>query len=382
MKPCHVHLQSNGDYWLARWADDNGKPRGKSLGLKSGMSRRAAADACRVLADEHARQPSGRNTRRGQTLGEWIAAFAELTPTYSAGTRALYGQTAALLRDYFGAGRRMDKIDRHAAAQWRAKLGGRTFARDAKGENRHTITESTVRKHVRNAKVIFGLAVRHDKIAFNPFDREAASPPAVDKSWAYISLADLDKLMVATPGQPWRSLLALCRLAGLRLGEALRLTWGDVDQASRLLTVVHEGEATTKKRRREVPMVPALQSEMLTALEKTADGEARVCPISESNLRRIMLGTIKRAGIDPWGKPFHTLRKNCESDWLAEHPVMAVCDWLGHNPAVAAKHYYRASADVIGKVTGKSATGNEVATIKNQIAELKTKLDKSQNVKT
>jgi len=209
--------------------------------------------------------------------------------------------------------------------------------------------------------------------AINPFDREVGATPAVDKSWAYITMADLAKLMDATPSRPWRSLLALCRLAGLRLGEALRLTWADVDHEKNILTVRHEGQQDTKHRARTVPMVPQLQTEMAKALEKAEDGETRVCPLHLVNLHRNMRIIVKRAGLDRWKKQFHTLRKNCESDWLAKYPVMAVCDWLGHDPAVAARHYHQVGADLVAKITGASPA-EDVESLKKRIAELENKL--------
>ena len=47
---------------------------------------------------------------------------------------------------------------------------------------------------------------------------DAAEP---DKDWKYVSLEKLDKLLDACPNIGWKMLIALCRLAGLRRGEAL-----------------------------------------------------------------------------------------------------------------------------------------------------------------
>jgi integrase len=240
------------------------------------------------------------------------------------------------------------------------------------------ITTEVADTGIRNAKVLFGLAVENDRLALNPFDRQVGATPAVDKGWHYLKLDALGTLLDACPTQQWRSLFATLRLAGLRLGEALRMTWLDVDQDRCIITVAHEGEATTKKRRREVPMVPKLQAELAQAYTKAAPGQLGPCPLRYINLHRDAAVILKRAGLEPWSKLFHTLRKNCESDWLAEHPVMAVCEWLGHDPTIAAKHYHQVGADTLAKVTGKLSIENEVDALRRKLAEAEAKIQELQ----
>jgi integrase len=50
---------------------------------------------------------------------------------------------------------------------------------------------------------------------------------------------------------------------------------------------------------------------------------------------------LRLAKID-YAKPFHTLRKCRESEWMAKYPVPTVAEWLGHDPTVALVHYTRA----------------------------------------
>ena len=43
--------------------------------------------------------------------------------------------------------------------------------------------------------------------------------------------------------------------------------------------------------------------------------------------------------MEPWPKLFHALRASCETDLAAEHPIGAVCKWIGNTRAIAARHY-------------------------------------------
>ncbi len=146
--------------------------------------------------------------------------------------------------------------------------------------------------------------------------------------------ADLSRLWGA-----WKTLLGLCRLAGLRQGEALALRWDSVDWDRGRLTVW----ATKTKRQRLVPIVPELLPLLQTAAEgAAAEANLIIEGLVMQNLWRDFRVICKRAGIEPYAKWCHTLRKNRESDWMAVgFPFHVVVDWMGHSDEVARQHYLR-----------------------------------------
>ena len=142
-------------------------------------------------------------------------------------------------------------------------------------------------------------------------------------------------------------LLALCRLAGLRQGEALRLRWPHVDLQARRLLVENPGRyRTSKKRRREVPIDPELYVLLRQAgWQAYAEGDGHVVQgVYADNMWRDFRVIARRAGLDPWARWRHTLRKNCETDWAGRFPIHVVAEWLGNSPEVAMRHYLRAEA--------------------------------------
>ena len=48
---------------------------------------------------------------------------------------------------------------------------------------------------------------------------------------------------------------------------------------------------------------------------------------------------IKRAGIEPWSKPFTNLRNTCETELNEQFPSHVVANWLGHSVKIATNHY-------------------------------------------
>lgn len=343
-----VHLCSNGAYWQYWFWDSSGRKVIKSLGSKADWPKRSALAECNRLAAELATSPGKRDVRESPTLGPWLDRYAQLRTDLAENTADLHRQTAALLREHFGADVRIDRIKRDDAAGFVAWL-----SRRKKPRGEELVTESTVRKHVTISKVIFGHAVRLDLVPFNPFDREKSSAPKVDKDWRYVTVEETDRILETCPSDGWRVLTGLCRFAGLRLGEALRLDWPEVDWDDRSLTVKTErGHETTKQRRRVVPITPKLHAILLAAFEAAPPGARSVVGIGGDNHRRDFAVIARRAGLTPWGKPFHTLRKNCETDWLAKFPVMDVCDWLGHDPTVAREHYHQTRRDTFQAAAG------------------------------
>lgn len=351
MNTLGVRLDSNGKYWQATWTSSTGKRQRKSLGAKAKLSRREALGLCRELAAQHIVKPGSKDAARAPSLGAWLERHDTLTSELAETTRALYTTTGQYLREFFGEGCRLDRINRASAADFRLWLGKlKTPQRPDADGNPTPISEATVRTHLARAKQIMERAMREDVLTVNPFDREVTKCPPMEHDWRYVTAEELAKLLEAAPSPAWRRLLALCRLAGLRRSEALALTSDCLDGSKRVLTVKpRRGKRTTKERTRTVPICPELWAE-LKGLDPAA--AEPVCPISRNNVERALEAIIRRAGLEPWGKPLHTLRKNLVTDWVTKHPVMDVASWLGHDVKVAAEHYHQTRPETIAAVTG------------------------------
>ncbi len=129
-----------------------------------------------------------------------------------------------------------------------------------------------------------------------------------------------------------RLLLATLVFAGLRLGEALRLRWRDIDLAAGRLRVI---DSKTDAGVREVELLPALRKELAIykAMCRSAPGNSRVFATgtggaqNPSNVRnRILAGSVKlanerrdQAGLGPLphGLTPHSLRRTFISLLLA-----------------------------------------------------------------
>lgn len=338
-----VRLKSNGAYWQAWWYDVNGQIETKSLGAKVKVSRRQASSLCRELALQLRSTPA--LTAKSITLTEWLAKYRAGRAGLSQGTQENDRDTCNYLERYFDWDPPISKITRSDAADWRDALARGELSID-NAQHCRTPTETTVRNHVRRARAMFAEAASRDLVTINAFDRLKCTPPKIVKNWQYIGLDDARKLIDACPNHGWKALFALCRLAGLRRSEALDLTWQDISwDRNRILVNARITEETTKKRRREVPVelqhFPTGLTKILEdAFHAAREGAVLVCEgVQMANVDNEGPKMIKRAGLPPYSKPFHTLRKNLETDWRQHYPGYVVCEWLGHDEKVAREHY-------------------------------------------
>lgn len=317
-EPWVVRLASNGDYWQAWWWDDRGVRHRRGVGAKDRINRVSAL----LLVDEiRSELAAGAERRRNPTVASWCEEFLEFnTATWADATLELYTTTVRLLESIGGP----LTITRDDAARWATSL--HDDSRQA----------STVAAHVRRARAIFQAAADRDLIPFNPFDRVTVRVSHRIRPVIEIDEGDVERLIDAAPTPDFGILIALCAIAGLRRGEALRLNWPDVDfPRDRIIVRPKDSRRTTKSDYREVRLEPALAAR-LGSHPVTAE---RVVACSGSSLRRTMIATIERAELVPWPQPFHSLRRWRATTWRDRYPEHVVDSWLGHSLAVARQHY-------------------------------------------
>jgi len=361
---CIVRLNRNGEYWLARWSI-NGRRGGKSLGSTRELSRRSAEALCRQLQAELAVDAA---PGRAPRLSVWCEQYKRLRTNLSSETMKLVDQTTRYLQEYFKLDPPIDRIARVDAAEWRAALHRGELHRAnvypkpdelakpatrARKYRQHVdaarpLSEATVAKHVRTAKRMFreagpdGLRL----IPADPFKPLSGKAPDIDKSWSTVTPVDMTKILAECPNWSWKMLFALCRYAGLRRGECLRLQWQDVIWAENKLIVNARVKRGTKKRTRVCPIEPArLPTGLLALLQEAhaaaAPGSTHVCPgIDKSTTSQHAKRILQRAG-KVYGDPFHTLRRNREMELAAVYPMHVFAEWQGHSPEVAQKYYLR-----------------------------------------
>ena len=190
--------------------------------------------------------------------------------------------------------------------------------------------DGTTGRAVKRAKQFFRTAVRSKLIPSNPFD-DVKPPSMVNESRKqFIYRVTIDRVIQACPDTEWRLIVAQSRYGGIRCpSELLPLTWNDVNwERNRFFvpspkTEHHEGGAG-----RWVPIFAELRPHLEDAFEQAEPGTVYLINHyrdANQNLWTQLQRICKRAGVEPWGKPFHNLRASRETELATEYPLHVVC---------------------------------------------------------
>jgi integrase len=214
------------------------------------------------------------------------------------------------------------------------------------------LRSTTVHKRLGHARQMLEDAVRLSHITVNPWRHVRQRMGDVSERRAYVSVADVGRVIDHCPNVWWKLLVALARFGGLRIpSEAFSLTWGDVDWERNRLTVPSPKTRSHGKSHRVIPLFALLRPYLEAAFEHAEEGSEFILPAEYrqradreggwggANLRTQFGKIVRRAGVDPWPRLWHSLRASCESDLAQSFPLATVTKWLGNTPSVALKHY-------------------------------------------
>ncbi|MBI1348986.1 tyrosine-type recombinase/integrase [bacterium] len=272
--------------------------------------------------------PRRESLRLGPYLDSYITSRSDVKP----GTRSMYLQTRNALVTFFTTDKPLREITPGDADEWVLWMMRQEWA------------PNTCRKRSAIAKLFFNAALRKKLISESPFrDLKGTVRPNSDRL-KFISVADIRRVIDQSPDPEWQLIIALARFGGLRTpSETLTLRWEDVNWAENRLTIWSPKTAHhAGKECRVIPLFPELRPFLEAAFHAAPDGAVYVVERVRSrsaNLRTQMLRMIRRAGLEPWTRPFHNLRASCETDLANRFPAHVVAKWLGNSVQVAAAHY-------------------------------------------
>ncbi len=105
-----------------------------------------------------------------------------------------------------------------------------------------------------------------------------------------------------------------------------------------------------------MPVIPELRGLLLGAIDVTREGQDRVVTLSRNNRHRTIVAILKRAGIEPFRRPFQTLRQSCETELAQRFPQHVVSAWMGHSEKVSVDHYLMITTETWERAAGLSSS--------------------------
>lgn len=202
--------------------------------LRPKLKRLKAELAAGVITDE---------STVGQWLDYWLTKVVEPSETKPSTVRSYRGLVENWLKPQIGH-HRLDRLrPEHVRALYAAMAeAGKS---DGTRHNAHSVLHRALT-----------VALHDGRIPYNPADR-VAPPPASKGSHGKFTLAEAKRLLHALDGRGDAARWTCALLAGLRQGEALGLTWADVDLEAGLIRVERAAQRVVGEGVQLVPLKSA-----------------------------------------------------------------------------------------------------------------------------
>lgn len=309
------------------------------------------------------------------TVATWAQMWLETTLAASsrkATTKELYGYLVAqhIVPAPLGR-RRLDRLRPSDVEAFIMGLRGKMkTARNAAGEpvQVRALADSTVQRIFSVLRLVIDGAVRDGLIRRNPV--AVIKPPSIPAHEArFLSTDEVVRLLDAANGTRYRPVLTFIAATGVRKGEALALSWADIDFDGALIrirgTLSRVGghlvvtSPKTSHSRRVLPLTPGMAA--LLSAQRMAQEHDRVNAHNLWQERGFVFATETGAALDPrnvlrglttaatkaglMGVSVHTLRHSAATAMLESGVhLKAVSELLGHSDI-------RITGDVYGHVS-------------------------------
>lgn len=280
------------------------------------------------------------------TLEELFRRYLEAPIERKESTERTYITVQKRFLAFFAPDMRADELTKQDGEAWKKWLKSREYA------------TASIAGCFQRVAAVFNWGADNGLIEANPFKGIKRGSMVNPNRLFYVSMDWYEKLLDACPCQVWRTLLALCRIAGLRNpSETLLLKWDDVDWDKKAILVhspkteQHPGKGT-----RLVPMFPKLKEELEAQWELAEEGGSPYVidkyRDTAANMRTQFKRIIFRAGLPEWERTFQNLRASASTDIEAEYGGVAESEWVGHSERTARRHYLQVTDAQFQKATG------------------------------
>ena len=220
------------------------------------------------------------------------------------------------------------------------------------------VSTSEIRKTRAALSALFATAVDDGLLRSNPIQgarvpAARSAEGALDEHAKALTREELALLLAAIP-EDWRLFFELLAHSGLRISEAVGLTWEHLDLGDSPRIKVREQVYRGRRRRlksgagrRDIPLSGRMAARLLAHRRDTFLGPqapvfraARGGPLSPPNVGRDVLHPAREVAGMPW-VTFHSFRHTCASLLFeAGRNVKQVAEWLGHmDPAFTLRTY-------------------------------------------
>ena len=354
--------------WVVRWFGEYDPETGKKKRYSKSFRLKRQAEEFKTEMTEKFRRGQQRDRPAEVALNNFCEDWLKTKePEIRRGTLVSYKETIARLYEFFGKKCLLSKVTTYEAAKFISELEVKRAYKRAR-----QLSNWTRKKILRNCRIIFKAAITWHLIEMNPFEN-IKSPKVATSRWHYMNPTQYRTLLSVAPTLRCKALYALCYTGGLRRGEALSLTWNDIDfERGEVMIENNQGTKEIPPFRikdyeaRSVPL-PQHTLDILTELYAEAEEGVPYVLIDKDRFETVSakwqqiqkegkqwenrfmtnntLQNFKRhvrwTKIEPTGTlSIHTLRKCCGKNWADHLPANVTKELMGHSKIETTMTFY------------------------------------------
>jgi integrase len=382
-----VHKSSKSKYWhgsirvggkqVFRSTGETDKGRALAVALAweeaaRGPRPESPAQARRVMEDLLAKVLG--HGRGRTTCGEYLAVWlAELKGTVAESTLTFYRGAVGAFVAHVGAGRGIEGVMPEDVVGWRTAEAER-------------VTVKTANQRLKAVRAFFAGAMRAEYIRTNPAASLKPLRPAKEKGVRRPFTRDEIDRVLRVCDPDWRLVVRLGLTTGQRLGDLIRMDWGDLDLAEGVWMV----ETAKTGLRLVLPLQPELVAELQARQGGSIKGPVFPAMVAEVERSGGYVGGISKAfahalwlaglrEVNPYGRQparregkgsatreqhelsFHSLRHTART-WLEEagQPRAIIDALIGHSGETG-RRYTRVGMDALRAAAAVLGGGKPVA---------------------
>ncbi|WP_456371190.1 phage integrase [Thermodesulfatator atlanticus] len=316
---CGTTLGPDVVYWVDVWVG------GRRVRERIGPSRTAAKARELKLKQEEAKAKAmdGDNLGIFYTLADFWPRYAAWCRIHNRDFKVKRQRWEKHVKPFFGH-KALARIDKRLATTYQQKR----LSEGAK--------PATINREIALVRHMLSRAVEWGFIEQNPLQGLSQLPENNDDKWKYLTEEDFLQLEKAI-NPHYRDFLVFLTYTGLRLGDALRVTWKDVDLDGEVILI--RGSRTKSGKAFGVPIHSKVKEILVKRAENAGKNEEeRIFRHSDSEFRRAFKKALKEAGLPDIR--IHDLRHTFAS-WLALKgiPIQQIQALLGHSQITTTLRY-------------------------------------------
>jgi site-specific recombinase XerD len=191
---------------------------------------------------------------------------------------------------------------------------------------------------LREIRAVFEYAIRRKWCAENPVKCMDFESHAVGEREVF-SVEECAKLLNTCAARHGEMLagVAIGLFAGVRIFEILRLKWENVDLTERMIDL--PSEITKRKRKRSIPVEPALLAWLRKAIRLGAEQKGQIMSVSSYNQFRDRIRELSKDADVKWKQ--NAMRHSYASYWLEQNKDLTkLALFLGHTGGLDVLHRF------------------------------------------